>query len=88
MKGGYQVISFSSYTGSENEKINGAYKKASSGKAILIEDFIVETDGPKTSFFALAIPAESGIDIVFTYGQFSATINVAEDDTITVTPNE
>ena len=84
-KGGYQVISFATFGSAEGEKIPGAYKKAASGKAILIEDFD-SGDGTRTSGFAVAHGnADSGIDIELTVGMTLATITVTEDDTVTVT---
>ena len=84
-KGGYQVISFATFGGAEGEKIPGAYKKAASGKAILIED-LDPGDGARTSGFGIAHGnAVAGIDIELTVGMTLITINVTEDDTVTVT---
>ena len=85
MKGGYQVISFATFGGAEGEKLPGAYKKATSGKAILIEDFDIG-DGTKVSGFGIAVDnGVSGVDINMTVGMALAVITITADDTVTVT---
>lgn len=82
-KGGYQVISFAGYTGAEGEKVAGAYAKAASGKAILIEDFT--SNDVTVSGFANAVPTDDGIDIYLFMGTVIAVFNIADDDTVTIT---
>lgn len=83
-KGGYQVISFAGFTGASGEKITGAYAKASSGKAILVEDF--NQDGVSISGFGIAVPAtDTDVSIFLSFGKVVLDINITNEDVVSIT---
>ena len=82
-KGGYQVISFAGFTGAEGEKVAGAYKKASTGKAILIEDYTID-DETISGFGVASKTNENEYSIFVTVGSGLLTIKISSDDTITI----
>ncbi len=85
MKGGYQIISFATFGGGEGEKIVGAYKKAITGKAILIEDLDIG-EGVRISGFGVAIVGDGSVTINITVGLIGITITITNEDVVTVEP--
>ena len=89
MKGGYQVINFGgAVLDATPRTFKDAYKKASAGKAVLIEDVRFSTQMPTVSGFASAIRINDGSYVVTIIasganGIQAVTITVTSEDVVT-----
>lgn len=88
MKGGYQVINFGgAILDTTPRTFKDAYKKASTGKAVLIEDVRFSAQMPTVSGFAPAIRTNDGYLMTIIAsglaGIQAVTITVTSEDAVT-----
>lgn len=89
-KGGYQVIDFGgAVINSTATTIPGAYKKASAGKTVLIENIRLVADTQPLSGFATPVLTDDGYTLTVIAAGISGiqavVVAIADDDDVTAT---
>lgn len=83
-KGGYQIIDFGGVElGETAVTIKGAYAKAGTGKAILLENFKMGESNVLSTFGTALLDSDDYV-ITVPFGRvYNAVITIADDDTVT-----
>lgn len=82
-KGGYQIIDFGGASlGETAVTIKGAYAKAGTGKALLLENFMIGESNVLSAFGVALLSSDDYVITIPITGVYNAVITIDDDDAV------